>query len=192
MKYFLLLWIFSFHSFAREINTPKNLEGVLNTYSSKQLKDKIIVLEWFNKGCPFVKKFYSVGFMQKLQKKWVNKKNIVWFNVISSADDKQGHETKTQAKKTRINLGAQSTDTILDPNGKLGKLFGAVATPHFFILKNNQVLYEGAIDSIPNTESEDIKKATNYIEKALLEITNNQKVSIKKTKAYGCSVKYPN
>ena len=190
MKYFLLLWILNFHTFAKEIITPKKLDGVLNTYSSTELKDKIVVFEWFNKGCPFVQKFYSVGFMQKLQKKWVNKKNIVWFNVISSAKGKQGHETKTQAKETRKNLDVQSTDTILDPNGKLGKLFGAVATPHFFILKNNQVLYEGAIDSIPNTESEDIQKATNYIEKALVEITSNQKVSIKKTKAYGCSVKY--
>lgn len=190
MKYFLLLSILNFHTFAKEIIIPKNLKGIINTYSSKKLKDKIVVFEWFNKGCPFVQKFYSVGSMQKLQKKWVNNKNIIWFNVISSAKGKQGHETKLQATETRKNLGLHSTDTILDPNGELGKLFGAVATPHFFILKNNQVLYEGAVDSIPNTESEDILKATNYIEKALGEITSNQKVSIKKTKAYGCSVKY--
>ena len=68
MKYFLILSLLSSHTFAKEIIIPQNFDGVLNTYSSKKLKDTVLVFEWFNKGCPFVKKFYSVGFMQNLQK----------------------------------------------------------------------------------------------------------------------------
>lgn len=128
--------------------------------------------------------------MQILQKKYADKKNFIWFSVISSAPGKQGHETREQAKATREKLKASSNDTILDPKGTLGKLFGAMTTPHFFILKNNKVLYEGAIDSIPNTEEEDIPKAINYVELALDSIDKDTPIKIKKTKAYGCSVKY--
>ena len=38
------------------------------TYSSTDLKGKYIVLEWHNQGCPYVKKHYSPGNMQRLQK----------------------------------------------------------------------------------------------------------------------------
>ena len=187
---FFAFVFFSISSHARTINFEMPLNGIKRTYGQNQLKDKILVFEWFNKGCPFVKKFYSNSHMQKLQKKWTTNKNIIWFNVLSSAEGKQGHEKKLQASKTREVLNINSTDMILDQSGKLGRLFGAVATPHFFIIRNNEVLYEGAIDSIPNTESGDIPKATNYVELALTNISKNLPVKIKKTKAYGCSVKY--
>ena len=89
-----------------------------------------------------------------------------------------------QKRQEKIWVYTQQTQ-FLTQKAKLENFLGAVATPHFFIIKNNQVLYEGAIDSIPNTESEDIQKATNYIEKALNEITSNKKVSIKKPKPMG-------
>src|SRR5438105_14491634 len=37
------------------------------THSLSQYKGKYVVLEWFNPECPFVKKHYCVGNMQKLQ-----------------------------------------------------------------------------------------------------------------------------
>ena len=186
---FLLCFITEI-SFARTINLPLPLKGIEKVYDKEMLKDKVIIFEWFNKGCPFVKKFYHSNVMQTFQKKYAGKKSFIWFSVISSAPGKQGHETKEQAKTTREELKISSSDTILDPKGTLGKFFGAVTTPHFFILKNNKVLYEGAIDSIPNTEEEDIPKAINYVELALSSVEKNVAIKIKKTKAYGCSIKY--
>ncbi len=193
MNYFLtFIFILTLtnSSFGREITDyQKFLKGT--PYESKEsLKNKIVVFEWFNKGCPFVKKFYLSNKMQELQKKWTQKENLVWITVVSSKEGKQGHENRSQSNETRKEWNIKSSFTHLDIGGKLGKHFGAITTPHMYILKNNKVLYEGAIDSIPNTEQSDIPKAKNYLDLALNEIYQDQKISIKKTKAYGCSVKY--
>ena len=128
--------------------------------------------------------------MQELQDKWTKKEDLVWISVISSKKGKQGYESNSQSIKTRKEWNIKSSYTHLDIDGKLGRHFGAVTTPHIYILKNNKVLYEGAIDSIPNTEEIDIPKAKNYLDLALNEIYQDKKVTIKKTKAYGCSIKY--
>src|ERR1700741_4670117 len=44
----------------------KDLDGKERTLA--EFKDKWIVLEWANYGCPYVKKHYDPGHMQKTQK----------------------------------------------------------------------------------------------------------------------------
>ena len=46
--------------------TGKTLDG--KTVSLADFKGKTVVLEWYNPGCPFVKKFYEGGKMQEFQK----------------------------------------------------------------------------------------------------------------------------
>ncbi|RZK66983.1 MAG: redoxin domain-containing protein [Pedobacter sp.] len=46
-------------------------------------KGKWVVLEWFNKGCPFVQKHYSSQDMQNLQKTYT-KKGVVWITINST------------------------------------------------------------------------------------------------------------
>ena len=43
------------------------------THSLAQYKGKYVVLEWFNPECPFVKKHYGSGNMQKLQEQYTSK-----------------------------------------------------------------------------------------------------------------------
>ena len=47
------------------------------THSLSQYKGKYVVLEWFNPQCPFVKKHYGSGNMQKLQEEYASK-GVVW------------------------------------------------------------------------------------------------------------------
>ena len=54
------------------------------THSLAQYKGKYVVLEWFNPECPFVKKHYGPGNMQKLQED-ATSKGVVWLSVDSSA-----------------------------------------------------------------------------------------------------------
>ena len=62
---------------------------------------------------------------------------------------------------------------------------------YFFIInKKGEIAYQGAIDSIASASQSDIKRAKNYVEMAIEQILENQKVTITKTNAYGCSVKY--
>jgi peroxiredoxin len=54
------------------------------TRSVSQYKGKYVVLEWFNPDCPFVKKHYGSGNMQKLQEEFTAK-SVVWLSIDSSA-----------------------------------------------------------------------------------------------------------
>src|SRR5467141_3345707 len=47
-------------------------------------KGKYVVLEWHNQGCPYTKKHYESGNMQRLQKDWTSK-GVIWLTVISSS-----------------------------------------------------------------------------------------------------------
>ncbi|MFW1447705.1 redoxin family protein, partial [Vibrio parahaemolyticus] len=51
------------------------------TYKLEEFKNKkMVVLEWFNNECPFVKKHYDSGHMQHLQEKYVSK-DLAWFSI---------------------------------------------------------------------------------------------------------------
>jgi len=154
------------------------------------LKGKIVVLEWTNDSCPFVKKHYDGGNMQALQKE-ITGKGVIWAQVISSAPGKQGNVTGAEAVKLNAERGAVPTYTFLDPEGTLGRLYGAKTTPHMFVIDAKGVLaYVGAIDDKPSTDKADIAGAHNYVRAAVDELLAGQPVSTPSTKSYGCSIKY--
>jgi len=161
--------------------------------TSRKLSDfrgKFVVLEWLNHDCPFVKKHYSGGNMQKLQKEYTAK-GVVWLSIISSAPGKQGHRTGPQADADTKDRNACPTAVLLDPAGEVGQKFEAKTTPHMFVIdKEGKVLYAGAIDSIPSTDSADIAKAENHVRAALDAALAGKPVPTPKAKPYGCSVKY--
>lgn len=162
------------------------------THSLSQYKGKYVVLEWFNPDCPFVKKHYGPGNMQKLQQEYTSK-GAVWLTINSSAQGLEGHLTPEQAEKTWSSLKMSSTALLLDADGKAGQLYGAKNTPHMFVINpEGKLIYQGAIDSKPTPKPEDIAGATNYVKVALDESMGGKPVSNASTKPYGCSVKYAN
>jgi peroxiredoxin len=160
------------------------------THNLADYKGKIVVLEWLNHECPFVKKHYNSGNMQKLQKSSAEK-GIVWLSIISSAPGKQGNCTPEQADSLTAENKAVPAAVLLDPEGELGRLYGAKTTPHMFIIDAAGILvYNGAIDDIRSTNVEDIAKAKNYVQAALDEMLAGKPVTIKTSQPYGCTVKY--
>jgi peroxiredoxin len=160
------------------------------SHSLSDYKGKIVVLEWLNHGCPFVKKHYNSGQMQKLQETY-GKKGVIWFSIISSAPGKQGYCTPEQANELIKEKKAAPTALLLDPDGEVGKLYGAKTTPHMYIITSDGVLvYNGAIDDIRSSKVEDIAKAKNYVQIGLDEVMAGKEVSTKTSVPYGCSVKY--
>lgn len=170
-----------------------NLKSAGTEDSSVKLSDykgKVVVLEWLNHGCPFVKKHYQSGNMQALQKKYVAK-NIVWLSIISSAPGKQGHVDAALAEKEMVEHKSNASKVLLDPTGEVGKLYEAKTTPHMFIVdKFGALAYQGAIDDQPDTEQSSIPKAKNYVAEALDLILAGKTVKQQTTKSYGCGVKY--
>jgi peroxiredoxin len=159
-------------------------------HSLTQYKGKYVVLEWHNQGCPYTKKHYDSGNMQRLQKEWTSK-GVVWFTVISSAPGEQGYVTAAQENEYVKKMGAAPTAVLLDPNGDLGHLYGAKTTPHMFVINpQGQLIYDGAIDDKPTSDQSDIAGATNYVTAALEESMAGKPVAVAASRPYGCSVKY--
>ena len=159
-------------------------------HSLADYKGKYVVLEWTNYGCPFVKKFYSNGDMQALQAKYTGKE-VVWLSICSSAPGKQGHHTPEDAAKATADHKAAGTAYLLDEDGAVGRLYGAKTTPHIFIVDPDQnLIYQGAIDSIRSVSPDDVAKAENYVSKTLEAAMAGEAVDPASTQSYGCSVKY--
>lgn len=151
---------------------------------------KTVVLEWTNHLCPFVKKHYSSGNMQSLQKTATDN-GIVWVSIVSSAPEKQGNVTPEEAQAIVKDVGANATTRILDPSGEIGKMYDAKTTPHMFVISpEGKLVYNGAIDDNPNPDPASIEGSKNLVMAALDDLSAGRSVAIPRTAPYGCSVKY--
>ncbi len=153
-------------------------------------KGKYVVLEWTNPECPFVRKHYSSGNMQKIQQTYTDK-GVVWLSIASSAPGKEGNYPAAEWNEIQSKRGAHATALLLDPDGKVGRTYGAKTTPHMFIVDPaGTLIYQGAIDDHASANPNDIPKSKNYVAMALDEAMSGKPVSTASTKSYGCSVKY--
>ncbi len=153
-------------------------------------KGKNVVIEWYNKDCPFVRKHYDSKNMQKIQAD-AAAKGFVWLTVVSSLEGKQGHLTATDAKAQYEKEGSKATAILLDNNAAMGKAYEAKTTPHMYLVDAKGVLrYNGAIDSNDSADSKTITGAENYVVAAMTAVAKNEKVAKETTKPYGCGVKF--
>jgi peroxiredoxin len=153
-------------------------------------RGKIVVLEWTNHDCPYVRKHYETKNMQGLQKEATGQ-GVVWLTIISSAPGTQGHVSPGRADELTVRRGASPTAVLLDPAGAVGRAYGALTTPHMYVVDRAGVLvYAGAIDDRPTTRPGDVPGAHNYVRAALQAVAAGQPVKTPVTRAYGCSVKY--
>nr|WP_314471859.1 redoxin domain-containing protein [uncultured Sphingomonas sp.] len=155
-----------------------------------QFKGRPVVLEWNNPGCPFVQKHYDSGNMQAAQAK-AKAMGAAWLTINSGAPGKQGHMTGAEAKAFLAAQKAQPTAYLLDPQGRVGKGYGAKTTPHMYLIDaSGKLVYQGGIDDKPTADKADIPGARNHLLAALGEVKAGKKVSVPEARPYGCSVKY--
>ena len=161
------------------------------SHKLSQYAGKFVVLEWHNRGCPYTQKHYTSGNMERLQREWTGR-GVIWLTVISSAPGKQGYVTAADENAFVKEMKAAPTAVLLDSTGALGHLYDAKTTPQMIIINPQGVMiYDGAIDDKPTTDTADISGAKNYVQQALEEATAGKAVSVASTRPYGCSVKYP-
>lgn len=193
-KLFSLLLVLSFNTWALEVGKLAPAFS-LPSASGKQIsltdyKNKTIVLEWLNHGCPFVRKHYDSNNMQALQKKY-KAQGVVWLSIISSAKGKQGHQDAQGALAEAKKYNSQASEILIDQDGTVGRAFEAKVTPHMFVIgKDSKLVYQGAIDSIASSNQADIAQSENYVSQALDSSLKGEKILMPSTKAYGCGVKY--
>ncbi len=166
----------------------KDLKG--NPVSLSSLKGKVVVLEWVNFGCPFVKKHYASGNMPSLQKQ-ASTKGAVWITINSSAEGKQGYLPADKMSAEAEKQGVVAKHFCLDTDGKVGKAYGAKVTPHMFVIDaEGKIAYNGAIDSVSSTKAADVEKADPLLKNALHAVLAGKAVENAKNNPYGCGVKY--
>lgn len=153
-------------------------------------KGKIVVLEWTNPECPFVKKHYDSKNMQELQSSYTGK-DIVWLTINSSAEGEQGYQTAGDANKYLTDKESKPTARLLDPSGDIGKLYDAKVTPHMYVIdKEGTLVYQGAIDDNDSSNAADAATAKSYVGAAIDALLVGKPVETAITKPYGCGVKY--
>ena len=168
--------------------TTTDIHG--NNFNLADQKGKIVVLEWTNHDCPFVKKHYGTNNMQNTQKTATDN-GIIWVSIVSSAEGNQGNVSPEEAIAIEKEVGAHATTRILDPSGEIGKLYAAKTTPHMFVISTEgNIAYAGAIDSNPSPSPSAVEGATNLVLAALDDLSAGRVVQIPRTAPYGCSVKY--
>lgn len=176
------------------------------THKLSDYAGRWVILEWYNKDCPYVKKHYDSGNMQKLQEELTAKKapsmaakdkkkaagkEVAWLTVISSAPGKQGYLSPAEALKQQETVKSKADGILIDADGKMGKAYDAKTTPHMFVINpKGQVVYAGAIDDNDSADPAVIAKSVNYVRRALDEAMNGKPITTASSRAYGCSVKY--
>jgi peroxiredoxin len=152
-----------------------------NSVSLSDYSGKVVVLEWINWDCPFVKRHYESGTFAKLADEFKDQ-GVVWLAVNST------HYATSEKDQAWIGQHSLPYPILSDPSGKVGKMYDAKTTPHMYIIDTNGTLvYAGGIDDDPQGESDN---PVNYVEQALKEVVAGNPVSMPESKPYGCSVKY--
>lgn len=158
--------------------------------SLADFRGKTVVLEWVNPGCPYVRKHYGAANMQATQKGAVDG-GVVWLAVNSTARDATDYLSPDRMAAWMKDQKAHATATLMDPDGTLGRAYGARTTPHLYIIDAKGALaYAGAIDNRPTSRAADIAGATNHVNQALADLRAGKPVSVASTQPYGCTVKY--
>lgn len=161
-----------------------------DSYDLESLQGEFVVLEWLNFGCPYVERHYRTGNMPGLQKEYTEK-GVKWLSIVSSAPGTQGYYKSDEMNEQNEMMGGMQSAILLDPEGDVGNMYGAITTPHMYIIdKEGVLIYKGGIDDQPRASYEKTKLANNYVRAALEEAMNGDEVSVPTSRPYGCSVKY--
>ncbi len=160
------------------------------TISLADLAGRVVVLEWSNHECPFVGRHYGSGHVQALQAE-ATRDGVTWLTILSSAPGEQGYVTAAEADRLSASRGAMPTAVVLDPDGTIGRAYGAKTTPHMYVIDAAGILvYTGAIDDQPRNFGANPAEARNYVAEALAAVKSGTPVPVPVTQPYGCSVKY--
>lgn len=143
------------------------------TYKLSDYKDKIVVIDWFNRECPVCKA--AEPMLSSTAEKYA-KQGIVFLAI----DSTKGHKAEDNAKYA---TDKKITRPILmDADGKVGHAYGAKTTPHIYIVdKTGNLVYMGGHDN---------KGDRNYIAESLDAMLAGKPVPTAKTENYGCAVHY--
>lgn len=162
------------------------IDGKTHTLASA--KGKLVVLEWFNPDCPFVKRVYDEGPMKAVQAAHLAAGGV-WLSINSGGTGKQGHGKARNAEAAKA--WKMAHPVLLDENGTVGKTYGATRTPEVLVIDpDGKLVYQGAFDNTGGGGYDGKSPVIAYLTDALAAVRAGKPVPVGQTKPWGCSVKY--
>lgn len=149
--------------------------------SLSDIKEDVVVLVFLANHCPVVLGYDDriIDFANDYKGKSVK---VVGVAVSNQKQDLlPGIKKHIQDKSIPYVYGSDETQAI-------GKAYGAVATPQFFVLDKDRVIrYTGAMDDSPRSEAS-VKKT--YLKDAVDALLAGKTIEVSETKAVGCGIGY--
>ena len=145
-------------------------------HTLEQYKDKIVVLEWTEPGCPYIVRHAKSQTMKKIQSDYKDK-GVVVLGVCTSRF--------TDAAKMKAFCDEHKIDypVLMDETGAVGHAYGATNTPHLFVIQKGKIVYAGAIDDDPKGSKKE--GVVNHVRVAIDELLAGKAVTTAATKPYG-------
>lgn len=157
--------------------TLSDTEGKSVTLSS--FRGKPVLIHFWSARCPFVLRYEER--LGKIASDYQSQGVTVL--AIDSNENESLEDIRKVAAQRKLNY-----PILLDPGNAVADQFGAITTPHSYIIDGQGVLrYEGAVDDQGWAE-ENVPK-THYVRDALDAVLSEKEVPASETKTVGCTVK---
>ncbi len=155
-----------------------------------QLSDyagKVVVLEWTSPVCPYTAIKYKAGLMQALQRR-AARDGAAWIAIDTAGPDRAGYLTPAAARARIAKTGMKVTALLSDPDGRIGRAYGARTTPGLYVIgKDGRLAYQGALDDDPSRKT---PGGPDHVSAALGDLAAGRPVRRPETRPYGCAVEY--
>lgn len=193
----LLAGLASAFTYNKNIASGYKVGDIATDFSLKNIDNKKVALKDFKDTKGFIVVFtcnhcpYAQAYEDRivaLDKKY--KKLGYPVVAINPNNPEKQKEDSFELMKVKAKEKGFTFPYLLDEGQKVYPQYGATKTPHVYVLqkspKGNVVKYIGAIDD-NYAEASAVKQK--YVENAVDALLKNKEVSVKETKAIGCSIK---
>ncbi len=162
-----------------------NAKGEATTLNLGDLKKDVVVVTFLANHCPAVVA-YEDRIIDLVNK---NKNKSVELIAICCTDPESSYGKQDDIKMIAAKIKEKGYNFAygFDGEGTSGKAYGAIATPHFFVLnKDRELVYAGALDNNNNESAAD----KNYVQAAIDAALKGESPETKETRARGCGIAY--
>ena len=161
------------------------LMGINNKiYNESFYKNKKgLVIVFSCNHCPYVQAYEKrlIGLQDKY-------KNDVQILAINANDEIKYPEDSFEQMKLRAKKIGFNFPYLHDKTQEVAKSFDATHTPEIFLFdKSKNLVFHGKIDD--NWQDETLVK-NRYLENAIIELLNEQEISVPETFTIGCTIKW--
>ena len=137
------------------------------------------MLHFWSATCPFVVRYD--GRLKQITDDYIGHEVVVL--GIDSNSNEMPDQIRKVGSERNINY-----PILIDPGNQIADQFGAITTPHVFIIdQEGKLVYEGAVDDQGWSEANPVTK--HYVREALDAALSGNAVPSPQTKSVGCTIK---